>query len=94
MPQYHPSCWPTEDIPREENSEDQTWHAYFSQKQKDTNPGQNWKGVKQPISNIYLNENGEEVEITEVSTKVKSSRLFNDMIYRGIVVKWHYSIYR
>ena len=51
--------------------------------------------TKHPTSNIYLNEEGKMVEITEICNKKESYNLksFPDAEYRGIVVKWVKAIY-
>jgi len=46
------------------------------------------------LSNIYLSQEGKEVEITEVCQEKKEKFNFEDMEYRGIVVKWTRSIFK
>ena len=67
-------------------------YAWFSQTQKDIilNPLrlQHCKYTKLH-TNIYLTENGKEVEVTEIcSYKDNHKERFNDSIYLGKVVKW------
>lgn len=51
--------------------------------------------MKHPILNIYLNDNNEEVEITQICSDETSynKKIFNDYIYVGKVTKWIRSIY-
>jgi len=46
------------------------------------------------LSNIYLSQEGKEVEITEVCQEKKEKFNFEDMEYRGIVVKWIRTIFK
>jgi len=46
------------------------------------------------LSNIYLSQEGKEVEITEVCREKKEKINFEDEEYRGIVVKWTRSIFK
>jgi len=47
-----------------------------------------------PKSSIYLNTNGEKIEVTEVSKKSPEEfdKKFDDMKYVGVVTKWVRSI--
>ena len=72
-------------------------HGWYSNKQKNQSKPRlhNDTGKKQPRSNIYLTENGEEVEVTEVCSEKDNynTKTFTDAIYKGRVVKWIRSIY-
>jgi|TARA_R110002074_G_scaffold399156_1_gene591923 hypothetical protein len=46
------------------------------------------------LSNIYLSQEGKEVEITEVCQEKKEKFNFEDEEYRGIVVKWIRTIFK
>jgi hypothetical protein len=50
--------------------------------------------IQSPISNIYLKPNGEEIEITEVSTTEKFPSNWKDATFVGEVTKWVRSIYK
>ena len=74
----------------------QILNAWFSQQQKSHQGPQpyNNKDKKYPISNIYLTEDGKEIEITEVNKKMTNhGERFVDSKYLGTVVKWVRSIY-
>tara|TARA_B100001093_G_C26416551_1_gene837903 strand:+ start:289 stop:540 length:252 start_codon:yes stop_codon:yes gene_type:complete len=47
-----------------------------------------------PISSIYLKPNGEEIEITEVSSTKKYRSNWKDVKFVGEVTKWVRSIYK
>tara|TARA_B100000524_G_scaffold340510_1_gene233727 strand:+ start:1974 stop:2213 length:240 start_codon:yes stop_codon:yes gene_type:complete len=71
-------------------------HGFFSQMQKDSM--KNFKyddNMKHSISSIYLNENNEEVEITQICSDETSfnKKIYNDYIYVGKVTKWIKSNY-
>ena len=69
-------------------------HGFFSQKQKMNTRGHSHNSSL-CSSVIYLNEKGEEVEITEASYKMtpeEHKSRFSDSIYVGIVVKFVRSI--
>ena len=82
-------------------SKSNVYHAYFSQTSKNNQVSSR---VKYPpdssyekqhvISNIYLSPEGNEVEVTEVCREKKEKYNFEDMEYRGIVVKWVRCVYR
>jgi hypothetical protein len=79
--------WPTVDFPPAKEGEAQKYHGWFSQKHLDMN----WQfnlSKKSRGSFIYLNENGEEIEVTEVSTSASPSMRFDDIKYKGVMVKW------
>tara|TARA_B100001540_G_C15448347_1_gene479949 strand:- start:180 stop:416 length:237 start_codon:yes stop_codon:yes gene_type:complete len=73
---------------------DNILHGWFSQTQKkyisQVTPLQSTE--KTPISNIYLNIDGKEVEVTEVKHS-KDICVFEDAEYVGICIKWVRSIY-
>ena len=71
-------------------------YGYYSEKQKNLR----FKATKRQrgrysISNIYLDQQGNEIEITEVSKKSPEEfdKRFDDVIYVGIVTKWVRSIF-
>ena len=71
-------------------------YGFFSQMQKDTSKSIiYYDNMKHPISNIYLNDNNEEVEVTQICSDEKSynKKVYNDCIYVGKVTKWIRSIY-
>tara|TARA_Y100000996_G_scaffold324286_1_gene260285 strand:+ start:796 stop:1050 length:255 start_codon:yes stop_codon:yes gene_type:complete len=71
-------------------------YGYYSEKQKNLrcNAMRSQRG-RYPKSSIYLNTNGETVEVTEVSKKSPEEfdKRFDDVIYVGIVTKWVRSIF-
>ena len=71
-------------------------YGYYSEKQKNLrcNAMRSQRG-RYPKSSIYLNTNGEKVEVTEVSKKSPEEfdKRFDDVIYVGIVTKWVRSIF-
>ena len=71
-------------------------YGYYSDKQKNQrcNAMRSQRG-RYPKSSIYLNTNGEKVEVTEVSKKSPEEfdKRFDDVIYVGIVTKWVRSIF-
>ena len=80
-------------------SEPHIYHAYFSQTAK--NNRMNYKvssassqNNRVVLSNIYLSQEGKEVEITEVRRVKKEKNKFEDEEYRGIVVKWTRSVFK
>ena len=75
--------WPTVDFPRAETGESQKYHGWFSQKQLDS-----MNNLGKTASYIYLNENGEEIEVTSVSCSARPSMRFDDIEYKGVMVKW------
>jgi len=76
------------------------YHAYFSQTAKNNkmNRKERFRSEsfqnKVVLSNIYLSQEGKEVEITEVCQEKKEKFNFEDMEYRGIVVKWIRTIFK
>ena len=82
-------------------SKSNVYHAYFSQTSKNNrmysrvkySPDSSYE-KQHVISNIYLSPDGNEVEVTEVCREKKEKYNFEDMEYRGIVVKWVRCIYR
>tara|TARA_B100001769_G_C21797768_1_gene434531 strand:+ start:203 stop:457 length:255 start_codon:yes stop_codon:yes gene_type:complete len=71
-------------------------YGYYSEKQKNLrfkNTGS--QRGRYPMSNIYLDQQGNEIEITEVSKKSPEEfdKRFDDVIYVGIVTKWVRSIF-
>ena len=80
-------------MPSEEEKEK---YGFFSQIQKDRSKYKKYDdNTKHPISNIYLNDNNEEVEVTEICSDPNSfnNEVFYDNINRGKVTKWIRSIY-
>ena len=71
-------------------------YGYYSEKQKNLRfkATRSQRG-RYPKSSIYLNTNGETVEVTEVSKKSPEEfdKRFDDVIYVGIVTKWVRSIF-
>jgi len=71
-------------------------YGYYSEKQKNQrcNAIRTQRG-RYPISSVYLNSKGEEIEVTEV-TKKSPEELdsgWDDIIYVGVVTKWVRSIF-
>ena len=71
------------------------WHAWYSQKQRETLKNtliknKNGKQEKKYYAYVYLNKDNEEVLCTEVTTKKKVS--WDDAKYLGKVYKWVRSI--
>jgi len=80
------------------NTEVQTiFNGWFSQNSKDHAIKKNkmlMGGELRPISYIYLNTDGKEVEVTEVSTSKNISLSgWKDHVYKGKFVKWIRSVY-
>ena len=68
------------------------YYGWYSNKQKYSLIHNNKK--KNPISNIYMTPNGDEVEVTMVSkSNNKYDFNFDDIIFKGIVTEWKRSIY-
>ena len=71
-------------------------YGYYSEKQKNQrcNAMRSQRG-RYSMSNIYLDQQGTEIEITEVSKKSPEEfdKRFDDVIYVGIVTKWVRSIF-
>ena len=76
--------FPTIDFPRAKEGETQKYHGWFSQKYISQS--------KRSI--IYFNENGEEIEVTEVSTSARPAVRFDDLEYKGVMVKYHRIVYK
>tara|TARA_Y100000816_G_C25842425_1_gene440208 strand:- start:282 stop:533 length:252 start_codon:yes stop_codon:yes gene_type:complete len=75
-------------------------HAFYSETQKkNISRFTIMEGVKEsktPISSVYLNVKGEQIEVTEIcpiKDETHKER-FNDSVYKGVVVKWYKSIYQ
>jgi len=71
-------------------------HGWYSEIQKNNKSGIMYNDdKKRPTSNIYLTENGNMVEVTEVCSEKENYNLksFPDAEYRGKVVKWVRAIY-
>lgn len=73
------------------------WHGWYSETQKKIYNNIEYDFIDEnkrlPGSNIYLKENGEEVEVTdvipiEINIHEYSLCIFPDAIYQGILVKW------
>jgi len=79
--------WPTVDFPRAETGESQKYHGWFSRKQLDQNRGI-IEQKKSKALYIYLNENSEEIAVTSVSCSARPSMQFDDIEYKGVMVKW------
>lgn len=60
-------------------------HGWFSKKQKEVLTKMNEEGKIGNSSIIYLNENNEKVEVTEVTRKKEYSSKFDDVIYLGVL---------
>ena len=80
-------------------SKSNVYHAYFSQTAKNNRMNrkersESFQNNRVVLSNIYLSQEGKEVEITEVCQEKKEKFNFEDMEYRGIVVKWTRSIFK
>ena len=71
-------------------------YGYYSEKQKNLrfSATRRQRG-RYSMSNIYLDQQGNEIEITEVSKKSPEEfdKRFDDVKYVGIVTKWVRSIY-
>ena len=71
-------------------------YGYYSEKQKNLRfrATRRQRG-RYSMSNIYLDQQGNEIEITEVSKKSPEEfdKRFDDVIYVGIVTKWVRSIF-
>ena len=73
-------------------------HAWFSEKQKNQKINHNNRinERNKPVSNIYLNTSGKEIEITSVSETEDhglNTDYFDDIKYLGTVTEWVRSIY-
>ena len=70
-------------------------YGYYSEKQKNQrcNAMRSQRG-RYPKSSIYLNTNGEKIEVTEVTKKSPEEfeSRFDDMKYVGVVTKYVRSI--
>ena len=82
-------------------SEPHIYHAYFSQTAKNNRMNhkervrsESFQNNRVVLSNIYLSQEGKEVEITEVRQEKKEKNKFEDEEYRGIVVKWTRSVFK
>ncbi len=82
-------------------SKSNVYHAYFSQTAKNNKMNrkerfrsESFQNNRVVLSNIYLSQEGKEVEITEVCQEKKEKFNFEDMEYRGIVVKWIRTIFK
>ncbi len=80
-------------------SKSNVYHAYFSQTAKNNRMNrkersESFQNNRVVLSNIYLSQEGKEVEITEVCREKKEKINFEDEEYRGIVVKWTRSIFK
>ena len=81
-------------------SKSNVYHAYFSQTAKNNRMNHKERFSSESLqnkvvlSNIYLSQEGKEVEITEVCQEKKEKFNFEDMEYRGIVVKWIRTIFK
>ena len=80
-------------------SKSNVYHAYFSQTAKNNRMNrkersESFQNNRVVLSNIYLSQEGKEVEITEVCREKKEKINFEDEDYRGIVVKWTRSIFK
>ena len=71
-------------------------YGYYSEKQKNLRfkATRSQRG-RYPKSSIYLNTNGEKVEVTEVSKKSPEEfdKRFDDIKYVGVVTKWVGSVF-
>ena len=80
-------------MPSEEEKEK---YGFFSQIQKDRSKSIKYDdNMKHPISNIYLNDNNEEVEVTQICSDANgfNNKVFYDNINIGKVNKWIKAIY-
>ena len=69
-------------------------YGWFSYTQKKNNIQISYFNLKpRPISNIYLDINGKEVEVTEVKAS-KDISAYEDAKCVGICIKWVRSIYK
>lgn len=84
--------FPTEDLHQKQKGEPKKYYAWFSETAKMN--AEKWTGSeRKPLSNIYLNENNEKIEVTHVTRSANPNVYFDDIEYRGIVIKWVHSIY-
>ena len=70
-------------------------HAWFSEKAKYSlyKNLQSDDNKKSPISHIYLDKDGNEVEVTTVGEQKDFKYLWDDKVYIGIVTTWIRNIY-
>ena len=87
--------WPTNHFSIPDNEEDQKYHAWFSQTEKNF-----WKCRKFPDSKhnhrcsaIYLGLNGEHIEITGITTSPFPTISYKDTKYMGVVTKFIKGLY-
>lgn len=78
------------------------FHGWYSEKQKKANGNKKYsifsfnKNKNKPISHIYHNSKGEEIEVTFVSRDLNhgtNENIFDDIQYKGMFVKWVRNIY-
>ena len=73
------------------------YHGWYSKKQKKIIDNITYNDGKQhPISNIYLDKYGNEVEVTMVSQEKyhRANKYYlDDIEYKGLLTKWIRSIY-
>ena len=76
--------WPTDDLPLADytKGEKQKYYGWFSQKQVKSN----FNSKSQII--IYLNEQNEEVQVTNVGRSATPCLFFDDIVFKGIVLKY------
>ena len=82
------------------NTPKEIFHGWFSEKQKKAK-GDNKHNLftnnkTNPISHIYHNSKGEEIEVTVVSKDLNhgaNENVFDDMKYKGMLIKWVGNIY-
>ena len=82
------------------NTTNEIFHCWYSEKQKkakgDNKYNINSFNKTNPISHIYVNSKGEEIEVTVVSKTLNhgdNETVFDDMKYKGMVVKWVRNMY-
>lgn len=71
-------------------------YGWYSEKQKTMNIRYNLNyNTGHPISNIYIDFKGNQVEITQVCSRKNDFNInfFDDGRFVGLVVDWHKSIY-
>ena len=71
-------------------------YGWYSEKQKSMNIRNNLdSNTRRPISNIYIDFKGNEVEITQVCPRKNDFNIgfFDDGKFVGLVTEWHKSVY-
>ena len=82
------------------NTTNETLHGWYSEKQKKANGDNKYTfnsfNKTTPVSHIYINSKGEEIEVTLVSKNLNhgsNEKVFDDIKYRGKFIEWVRNIY-